>query len=1114
MRAACMTSSYRAEDFPRAGLDQSGLDAVIGDLPGVVALYPPAPLQEGLLFQDLYAAAERPTARQLLLTGRDTIDEAAFTAAWAYVVRRHDMLRAALPWKGMDRPLWCIQEHVPLAWGRLSWSERLDGRVGKARLDAFMAAERSQGFTFHKAPLMRLTLIRGSGGGWAFIWTFVPLLLDGVSIRRILAEVHDAYEAAVRGRPVHLPSPSGYSDYLTWLSSRSEPGAEAFWRRYLSGCPGPTRLSVDGYESSPRDRSTEPPGVAVREIGRPLMLRLGDFARMQNVAAETVVEGAVALALSRMGGTHDVLFGAVRPLLPPPISGREDPVGLMLTAVPVRARLGPDRIVGQWLRTLERDAGDRARHDQAPLVDIHAWADFAPDQRLFEALLSFEPEPLERFVSDRWTHLEVDRVELVEEPREAISITFEADAEGQLRIRWDEHRLSAVMAKRFSSLLHRVLDSMTLDPNQPLCEVALVGPAEARLVLRSSDGPALGETGPRAVHEYVEAVAFASPNAPAVILDNVAMPYGDLNERANRLARHLVGLGVGPDVVVAVCVQASPALAVALLAGSKAGGGYVALDPGMPTERLAKILDDARPAVVVTHGAVEPHLPALRGMVVRLDRDWPTIGLLDASNLGLRIEPDALAYLAYTSGTTGRPLGVECSHRGLASSLQARLLHYPDSVGALLATLSVSFDAGAAGFWWTMACGGRWTIPNPSVGHDPVGHGDLIRRQGVTHLMLVPSMYRSLLQAAPDSLRSVRSVTVGGEICTSELVQLHHRVLPRTRLVNEYGPTEACVWATAHVCRSDEERIPIGKPIAGVRAYVLDEHRRLVGDGEVGELYVCGPGVARGYRGAPEATRRRFARDPWGSGERMVATGDYVARLISGELVFVGRRDRQVKIRGMRIELDDVEAHLRALPSVHECVVTLWGRGLDARLVAYVVPTLDAKVDERALSRALRQRIPEPMIPSEFVELRRLPRGPGGKLDYGALPRTRVSRETAPPLGARTRLEADLVGLWGELLERDEVAIDDDFFALGGHSILATRLVARLREPPFSVALPLSALFEAPTVEGLAQRIDAARESGNIVVSPTDSRVVASEVDDDVDEDVERMLQELIESEG
>ena len=585
---------------------------------------------------------------------------------------------------------------------------------------------------------------------------------------------------------------------------------------------------------------------------------------------------------------------------------------------------------------------------------------------------------------------------------------------------------------------------------------------------------------PVCAHELFERQAARTPDAVAAVFGDRQVSYRELNERANKVAHHLRGRGVGPDVLVGVCLNRSPELVVAILGVWKAGGAYVPLDPAYPPERLSFMVRDARTRVLLTEEKCRGLFPPSGAEAICLDTEWQIFDREPGDNPASLADPSNLAYVIYTSGSTGQPKGAMIVHSGLVNYLWWAIEAYAVEPGRSAPVhTSISFDLTVTSLFTPLLAGGTVELLPEDVGAQNLLAA--LRRQGDRSLVKITPAHLELLgqQLDPEQVPGMcRTFVIGGENLLAENLRLWREHAPATRLINEYGPTETVVGCCVHEVQPGDPlsgSVPIGRPVANTQLYVLDENLEPVPPGEMGELYIGGAGVARGYLNRPELTAERFLPDPFGGvrGARMYKSGDLARYRPDGVLEYLGRADDQVKIRGYRIELGEVEAALAARPQVRSCaVVAREDEGGDRQLVAYVVPRDGKAPRVQELRAFLREKLPDYMVPARFVQLDLLPLTPNGKVDRRALP--------APPRevpgdgdgGApRTETEKRIAAIWGELLKLDRIGIHDDFFDLGGDSMAAVALVAHLHET-FDLELDLAGLFDRPTIAGLSELVD------------------------------------------
>ena len=1036
--------------------------------------YALCPMQEGILFHCL---AEPGTGLYVVQQSfrLEGADEGALRHAFQHVVDRHAVLRTAFAWQGLEKPLQLVGREVRLPWEDLDWSH-LAPDAEAERLRAFLDEDRRRGFDFSRAPLLRVAAIR-TGAALELVFTFHHLLLDGWSTALLLNEVFAAYVAR-RGGGEPPPSPARpFKDYVLWLEGRDPAPSEAFWRDALRGFDTPTPLGL------PHPRRPGEGGSVYRARQRRLSpdatQALMAFARAQGLALNTIVQGAWALALSRYSGESDVLYGSVSSGRPPELEGSEAMLGLFINTLPVRVRVDEKTELTEWLRGLQRQQGELRDHETTPLTLAHGCSGVPRDRPLFESLLAFENYPVPRDLGASNQGPVVRRATGTESTHYPLTVAVAPGREMLLRLVYDSRRLDEAAVGRVLEHLATLFGALPHGAGRPLAELPLLPDGERQRVLVDWNDTRR-ESLRCPVVEQVEAQARQRPESLAVAQGSERLSYGELDAGANQLARHLRAFGVGPEVPVGVCLERSPELVLALLAILKAGAAYLPLDPAHPAERLAFMLEDARAPVVLTRECLLDRLVGGGARTLCLDRERSGIERESRDRLPVAHDLASLAYVIYTSGSTGRPKGVELTQGGLANLVAWHRRAYalvPEDRTTLVASLS--FDASVWEIWPTLAAGASLHLPDDATRAAPHALVSWLVEQGITLSFLPTPLAEAVLQEPwPEAGTALRALLTGGDRL--------HPLAPHERafeVVNHYGPTEATVVATAGAVEQarDAGEPSIGRPIDNTRAFVLDALSRPVPEGVAGELYIGGDGLARGYLRRPELTAARFLPDPFSAvpGARLYRTGDHVRHLEDGRLEFLGRADDQVKIRGFRVELAEIEAALAAHPAVREAVVVTGEDGMGGlRLLAYATLRPGGAVAPEEVGRFLAGRLPDHMVPAAFEVLEAFPLTANGKTDRRALARREAPESTlAPGEAPRTPVEQALAEIWVGVLGLRHVGIHDNFFERGGHSLLATRVIGQVRRT-FDVELPLRALFESPTIAGLAARIGAARLGG------------------------------------
>ncbi|HEX2079654.1 MAG TPA: amino acid adenylation domain-containing protein, partial [Longimicrobium sp.] len=911
--------------------------------------------------------------------------------------------------------------------------------------------------------------------------TMHHIVSDGWSLGVFFDEISALYAAHREGREAELPGlPVQYADYAAWqrrwVSGEALREQADYWKNALGGAPELLELPTD----RPRPAQMAHAGASLRvELDEALTTGLKALSRRHGTTLFMTLLAGWATVLGRLSGQDDVVIGT-------PTAGRgrreiEGLIGFFVNTLALRVDLSDAPTVAELLGRVKKRALAAQHHQDLPFEQVVELVDPARSMAhhpLFQVMFTWQN--MSRG-SLQLPGLEVGGVGAGSPDVQAkfdLSLSMQAAGDRIVGgLTYATALFERETVERWIGYLRRVLEEMVADDGRRVERLALLPPEErSRLVdeWNRTEAPYPGES---CVHELFEQQAARTPHAVALVHEDGELTYVELNRRANRLAHHLRSLRVGPDVPVGLCLERGPEMIVALLAVLKAGGAYVPLDPEYPEERLRYMLADSAPAVLLTQASLAELFAGARVPRIRIDADAAEWAHEPATDLPRgALTPEHLAYVIYTSGSTGRPKGVMNQHRALVNRLAwGRRAWGIDADEAVLCKTSLNFDGSVREIFLPLMAGARVVLARPGGHRDPSYLLEVIGREHVTTVNLVPSLLQVLLEApVVESLRGLKRILCGGEALPGALLERFRQVLPEVELHNLYGPSEAATAVTAPRCRAEPGRaaVPIGGPIANTRAYVLDGAGEPVPVGAAGELYVGGAGVARGYRNRAPLTAERFVPDPFGGepGARLYRTGDVVRWLADGRLEFVGRNDHQVKVRGFRVEPGEIEARLREHPGVREAVAVVREEVPgDRRLVAYCVA--DAAVEVETLRAHLSGRLPEYMVPAAYVRLDALPLTPSGKLDRSALPAPEgeayVSREYEPPVN---ETEEALAAIWAEVLRVERVGRRDNFFDLGGHSLLAVQVVSRVRQA-LGVELPLGELFTRPVLQDLAQEL-------------------------------------------
>ncbi len=705
----------------------------------------------------------------------------------------------------------------------------------------------------------------------------------------------------------------------------------------------------------------------------------------------------------------------------------------------------------------------------------------------FQALFSLEPPLPEIDPAWRLTQMDVD----TGASKYDLSLELDERSEEVLaRFHYKTDLFDAATIVRMAAHWQRLLEGTVADPDQRISELPLLAAHEQRQIVVDWNNTEVGVPGEQLIHRYFEEQAKRTPAASAVTFEGKSLTYAELDSQANQVAGRLKELGVGPEIVVALYFERSIEMLIGILGVLKAGGACLPLDPAHPVSRIAFMLAETQAPVLLTHSRLQSQVPGSKAQIICIDT-FPSSSNKVHSSQPCEVNPDNTAYVIYTSGSTGQPKGIRVLHRGLANSTFARIAYYPEAVKSFLLLSSFTFDSSLAGIFWTLSVGGALVLPPDQSRWELDSLSRLVEKHSVSHLLCVPSLYKTLIESSPsERLASLKVAIVAGESCPATLVKDHFVRLPLTALYNEYGPTEATVWCSVYRCEPGDEsnRVPIGRPIANTQLYLLDSHMQVVPVGVPGELHIGGAGVTGGYWNRPELTAERFVPNPFDRtpGASLYKTGDLARFLPDGNIEYLGRIDHQVKVRGFRIELGEIEAALLSHPAVRESVVIAReDTPGDKRLVAYytAVETSAANaaaLDAEQLRSLLLARLPEYMVPTAYVRLTAMPLTPNGKLDRKALPAPEADAYALHGYEApQGEIETALAAIWCDVLKLDRVGRHDNFFELGGHSLLAVILIERMRRKGLQV--DVRALFAASTLAELAATVEA---KANIIAIP------------------------------
>ncbi|MFI6363201.1 amino acid adenylation domain-containing protein [Nocardia sp. NPDC050630] len=1052
---------------PLVELSQADHDRLAREYPTLVEVWPLTPLQSGMLFHaQLAEQSVDAYMTQFMVDLGGDVDVERLRAAAVAVVGRHVNLRVAFAEDAAGNPVQVVLDEVEVPWRAVDLTDHADA-IGE--LQVIMAAELADHFDMRRAPLLRFTLIRTRAAAYHLLVTSHHILIDGWSMPLLTQDLLTLY--VLGGDASQLPQARSYRDYLAWLGAQDHSAARKAWREVLDGITEPTPLaSVD-----PAREISAGAGEVAFELSEADTKALSRSAADAGVTVNTVIQAAWGLLIGRSVDRDDVVFGATVSGRPPQLDGIETMVGLFLNAIPVRVRLDANDTLAGLLRQLQAEQAALLDHHYLGLSEIQ---EIVGVDGLFDTLVVFESFPVDEqaltAAAGALDGMSIDGAVAVNGTHYPVTVVIVPGARMHFTLKYLRDVLDETaaqgLAQRFSVLIGRFLS----DPFAKIAQVDALTDAD-RAALDAVNATDLIELlDGSTLLTLFDAQVARTPDAPAILCGDTTLSYRELDARSRELAHVLVCRGVGPESLVAVAMRRSIEMFVAIYGVLRAGGAYVPIDPDHPAERSAYVLSSAAPACVLTTTGTgfETEIAAPLVYVDLFPRpdDVSILGGLPTDSLAAPL-PDNTAYVIYTSGSTGRPKGVAITHRQMANQFRWAQLTYPHGPGdVVLHKTPITFDISTWELFWPLQTGAAVVIAEPDGHRDPAYLARLIREYSVSTAHFVPSMLDAFLDGVGKAAYpSLRRVFAAGEALSAGTVARFTASLPNAELFNWYGPAEATVVTARRAEAGGRFAIPIGTAVANTRVHVLDRHLRSVPVGAIGELYVAGVQLARSYVHAPALTAERFVAHA--DGARLYRTGDVVRWVpVDGgyALEYLGRSDFQVKLRGQRVELGEIESVLLGLDAVQRAAVALIKGSAGDRLVAYVVAASDARIDDDALLGHARAALPSYMVPSAIVHLDALPLNASGKLDRKALPTPefigRTYREPSTPL------ERTVAEVFADLLGIERVGADDDFFDLGGNSLVATRVVARLGSAIGS-RVAVRAVFEAPTVTALAAAV-------------------------------------------
>lgn len=1029
-------------------------------------MYYLSPMQEGMLFHTLHHQEKGFYVEQMDMNVKGTLRHDLLEKSMNIIVERYDIFRTVFLHEKVKRPVQVVLKNRPFQLDvvdiqDLSESEQFE------RIDRFKQKDQLRGFDLSKDLLMRASVFQTGPSSYRWIWSYHHILLDGWCFGLVVQELFAIYHALLHDIPYRLEPVKPYKEYIHWLEKQDKQASLEYWTQSLAGFEGQSTFKEQRKQTNEHELGEIEWAMSKEETAA-----LSELALQQNATLSSALQSAWSILLSRYQRSNDVLFGTVVSGRPSDLAGVDRMVGLFINVIPRRIQLTDQMTFRSLLSETQQQSLAAEPHQYIPIYDIQAKVG---QQQLIDHIVVFENVPAaKKDEQESLLGFTVEDMNVYEKSNYDLNLLASPGEQLQLKLAFNQRAFDPAFVRKLKDQLTLLIKGAIKHPDQSVHTLTLVTKQEKQRMLEEWNAPEL-EHDQLYLTKWFEHNVRKQPNAVALSAGDHTMTYAELNEQANRLARHLQKNGVNHQTVTAILAERTPELIVSLLAVLKAGATYVPIDPDYPESRIQYMLKDSGATHLLTHSSFISQTRSLVFDGTYLFADDQEILLMSSENLPLEAGLDDTAYIMYTSGTTGQPKGIMTTHSNIARVVKNTNYLTILETDTLLSLSNSVFDGFTFDVYGALLNGAKLVLPQKETILDMGKLTELIKGEHISVMFVPTALFHLLVDEGTDWMRGVRKVLFGGERASVQHVRKAFDVMGKGRLLNVYGPTESTVFATYYPIDEaiplEARSIPIGKPLNQTGAYILSEHRQLQPIGMVGELCLSGKGLAKGYLNRPDLTKQVFIAHPFASGERLYRTGDLAYFREDGLIEYAGRVDDQVKIRGHRIELTEIEANLLMHPGVKQAVLLAdHDETNHTRLLAYITcdDAWKGKLDD--IKSRLKERLPAYMLPHELIELENLPLTPNGKVDKRQLPKSEAPQGNRRVKLPANEVEQKLLVMWREVLEREDISTDDHFFELGGHSLKAMSLLSKVSKE-FEVQVPIHLLFETPTIEALSHYI-------------------------------------------
>ncbi|MER0465971.1 amino acid adenylation domain-containing protein [Bacillus cabrialesii subsp. cabrialesii] len=1030
-------------------------------------IYPLSHMQEGMLFHSFLRKEEGAYVEQSLFTIKGSLSYEWFQRSIQTIIDRHDIFRTVflphVPHLSGPRQVVMTEREFHLYSEDIS---HLPTNGQNEYIECFKEKDKQKGFDLQKDMLIRISLFKTAEEEHVCIWSHHHILMDGWCLGIVLQEFMLIYQSIHAGKPLSLDPVRPYSTYISWLTNRDKETAAEYWDSYLKNYSTPSPLPRVSDEETKEGYQRED---LIFSLNKPLTDKLKETAKQHGVTLATFIQAVWGVMLQQYNRTDDVVFGAVVSGRPSEIPGVEQMIGLFINTIPVRIKTHQDETFQELVRRCQKEMLEAEPFTCQPLFDIQA--NTALKQELIDHIIVFENYPIQQRIADSADQtdspLQIDQVKVSEQSGYHFNLVVAPGEELIIKFSYNAFIYDAAWINCIKRQFTQALSTAAHHPDTPIADFSFLDATEKERIVTQFNNTKTEYPKNYTIIDLFREQAEKTPGHIALVCGNLSFSYEELDKRSNSLARALYQNGFRKNETAGILAAHSAEFMISVLAVLKAGGAYLPLDAELPPERVSFMLEETQAKMLIVQKGLEQNA-AFSGTCMISDAQ----ASMEENDIPINISssPDDLAYIMYTSGSTGRPKGVMITNRNVVSLVSNSNYTSASVDDRFILTGSISFDAVTFEMFGALLNGASLHIIDKSTLLSPDRFGAYLIENGITVLFLTTALFNQLAQVQADMFRGLHTLYVGGEALSPALMNAVRHACPNLALHNIYGPTENTTFSTFFKMERDYAGpIPIGKPISNSTAFILDAKGRLLPIGVPGELCVGGDGVAKGYLNRDDLTKAVFSPHPYLSGERIYRTGDLARWLPDGNLEYISRIDRQMKIRGKRIEPAEIEARLLEMEGVQEAAVTL--REVDGEGQLYTHYVGDDKRTEKEIRADLARVLPDYMIPQHWVRVDRMPLTGNGKIDRSALPIPENKPDKRKDITLpRNLVEQELANIWKHVLGVNTISIDDDFFAIGGHSLKALQVIHTLKHQQ-QIDMPIDLLFENPTIAQLAEKL-------------------------------------------